>query len=129
LTVPIDRPASIDDARAYDWSLAPTPRRGGSLGGRARRHRSLRMGDAMATAGTRRANDTELPTDPVCAGCGTALSEPYGYCSNCRAAFCFACERAHYCQPGCAAAGCLAGLCVRQVKEGVLSSTWGLPSP
>jgi hypothetical protein len=86
------------------------------------------MADETASATTLRRREIELPTQPVCAGCNAALTEPYGYCSNCRVAFCFACGRGHYCLPGCAESGCLAGLCVRQVKDGVLSSTWGLPA-
>ena len=71
--------------------------------------------------------ELELPEDPVCHGCGLSLSEPYGYCGTCRAAFCFACGRRHYCLPSCRAAGCRAGLCVRVVAGGVLAKTWGLP--
>ena len=71
--------------------------------------------------------EPDLPTDPVCAVCATALTEPYGYCGNCRAAFCFPCGRAHFCLPSCRESGCLAGLCVRVVSGGVLSRTWGLP--
>ena len=82
------------------------------------------MSDATALAGRR---ESDLPTDPVCADCGASLTEPYGYCSNCLAAFCFACGRRHYCLPRCPQAGCRAGLCVRVVAGGVLSNTWGLP--
>jgi hypothetical protein len=68
-----------------------------------------------------------LPESPICAECGLALTEPYGWCSNCRAAYCFPCGRQHFCTPSCPANGCMAGLCVREVKGGVLSPAWGLP--
>ena len=68
-----------------------------------------------------------IPDNPICAGCGIALSEPFGWCSNCRAAFCAACGRKHFCKPTCQAAGCIAGLCVRQVKDGRLSLEWRKP--
>jgi hypothetical protein len=87
------------------------------------------MGQTSEATASSKRTEIELPTEPVCAGCDVALAEPYGYCSNCRVAYCFACGRGHYCTAGCAAAGCLAGLCVREVRGGVLSSTWGLPKP
>ena len=82
------------------------------------------MSDAIAAG--RRAGP-ELPEDPVCADCGRPLTEPYGYCGNCRATYCFACGRAHYCTPSCPELGCRPGLCVRLVSGGVLAKTWGLP--
>lgn len=80
---------------------------------------------AVNDAANRR--EPDLPADPVCAVCGRSLAEPYGYCGNGRAAFCFPCGRAHFCLPSCGESGCLAGLCVRVVSGGVLSKTWGLP--
>ncbi|MDP9469127.1 MAG: hypothetical protein M3Q71_00450 [Chloroflexota bacterium] len=68
-----------------------------------------------------------LPAHPRCAGCGTALGVRFGWCGNCRAAYCFGCGRAHFCTPSCPAGGCHAGLCVRLATNGVLSETWGLP--
>ena len=68
-----------------------------------------------------------LPANPTCAGCGVALAEPFGWCSGCRAAYCFPCGRHHFCSPSCPANGCVAGLCVRVVQGGQLSETWGLP--
>lgn len=62
-----------------------------------------------------------------CADCGVPLGEPFGWCGGCRAAFCFPCGRRHFCMPSCPANGCLAGLCVRAVRGGVVSATWGLP--
>jgi hypothetical protein len=70
------------------------------------------------------------PGDPDgserCAACGGTLAGRYGWCSGCRMALCFACGRRHFCRPACAANGCRAGLCVREVREGVLSDRWGL---
>ena len=85
------------------------------------------MGQTTEATTLRRTTEIELPREPVCAECGSALTEPYGYCSNCRIALCFDCGRGHYCTSTCAASGCLVGLCVRQVRGGVLSTTWGLP--
>jgi hypothetical protein len=74
-------------------------------------------------------NETALPAEPVCADCARSLAEPYGWCANCRAAFCLACGRQHYCMASCRERGCLAGLCVRLVIGGQLAQTWGLPEP
>ena len=68
-----------------------------------------------------------LSAKPVCADCGVELAEPFGYCTNCRAAYCLTCGREHFCLPSCPAAGCRAGLCVRLVSGGVLAERWGLP--
>ena len=68
-----------------------------------------------------------IPDEPQCATCGQTLSEPFGWCSNCRLAYCEACGRSHYCQPTCQAAGCLAGFCVRAVVDGRLSTEWKRP--
>ncbi len=65
-----------------------------------------------------------IPENPICAGCGVALREPLGWCSNCHAAFCDACGSRHFCKPTCQDAGCIAGLCVRQVNNGHLSLQW-----
>ena len=69
----------------------------------------------------------DLPSTPHCATCGVPLADPFGWCGGCRAAYCFPCGRAHFCTPECPARGCYAGLCVREVKGGVLATTWGLP--
>jgi hypothetical protein len=61
-----------------------------------------------------------------CAVCSVSLPEPFGWCENCRAAYCLACARQHFCLPTCQAAGCLAGLCVRLVRDGELSTSWGV---
>jgi hypothetical protein len=68
-----------------------------------------------------------IPEHPQCAICTIALSEPFGWCSNCSAAYCFACGRNHFCMESCLTSGCLAGFCVRVVNKGVLAATWGLP--
>lgn len=69
----------------------------------------------------------ELPTSPSCTTCGAILTEPFGWCSGCRAAYCFPCGRRHFCTPQCPGNGCQAGLCVREVRDGTLSASWGLP--
>lgn len=63
-----------------------------------------------------------------CSDCDRHLSDPFGWCGNCRAAFCFTCGRRHFCKPTCAAEGCHAGFCVREVRNGKLSERWGLPA-
>jgi hypothetical protein len=70
-----------------------------------------------------------IPDNPTCAGCGAALVEPFGWCSNCAAAYCDACAAVHFCLPSCQAAGCLAGFCVRRVEAGKLSLQWRTPAP
>ena len=67
------------------------------------------------------------PASPFCAECGTALATLFGWCSRCRSAYCFPCGQRHFCTPQCPANGCRAGLCVREVRAGLLSTTWGLP--
>jgi hypothetical protein len=68
-----------------------------------------------------------IPEHPRCTTCEVALAEPFGWCSTCRAAYCLGCGRGHYCTPGCPANGCIAGLCVRLVQNGLLADDWGLP--
>ncbi len=68
-----------------------------------------------------------FPASPFCADCNIALSDPFGWCSQCSAAFCVPCGQRHFCTPQCRLNGCHAGLCVREVQDGVLSATWGLP--
>ncbi|MEJ7763167.1 MAG: hypothetical protein WKF80_10295 [Thermomicrobiales bacterium] len=63
-----------------------------------------------------------------CAGCHAPLDDLHGWCGNCRVALCFPCGRTHFCTPSCPAQGCHAGLCVREVRDGVLSAGWGLPN-
>jgi hypothetical protein len=83
----------------------------------------LSMSDSAAT---RQDAKRLLPESPRCDDCDIALSEPYGWCANCRAAYCLPCGRLHFCTPSCLANGCMAGLCVRRVEDGALSETWGL---
>ena len=71
--------------------------------------------------------DRTLPETPACAVCAASLTEPYGWCAGCHKAFCFPCGRLHFCRPSCPDNGCIAGLCVREVRDGVLSERWGLP--
>lgn len=72
------------------------------------------------------------PAAPVaieaCGACGAAVGDRFGWCAGCRLALCFACGRRHFCRPSCPESGCIAGLCVREVRGGVLSERWGLPA-
>ena len=68
-----------------------------------------------------------IPDAPTCAACGVALAEPFDWCSNCQEAYCHRCGQEHYCHDGCRAAGCIAGLCVRTVENGRLSTQWKTP--
>jgi hypothetical protein len=63
----------------------------------------------------------------ACASCGVAIADRFGWCGGCRLAVCFACGRRHFCRPSCQVNGCIAGLCVREVRDGALSDRWGLP--
>lgn len=40
---------------------------------------------------------------------------------------CLDCARAHFCTTECGARGCLAGLCVKEVRDGVVGSDFGIP--
>lgn len=68
-----------------------------------------------------------LPASPICAACDIALSDPFGWCSQCSAAFCLPCGQRHFCTPQCPLNGCHAGLCVREVRDGMLSHAWPQP--
>lgn len=81
---------------------------------------------SIPTTGQPRAA-AQIPADATCASCGQALSEPFGWCSSCREAYCIACGRHHFCTVTCEQHGCHAGLCVRLVSGGRLSADWGLP--
>ena len=39
---------------------------------------------------------------------------------------CLACARTHLCTSQCAARGCLAGLCVKEVRDGVVADDFGI---
>lgn len=73
-----------------------------------------------------------FPKSPVsnaatCASCGGPLEEAHAYCGNCDAHYCLACGSQHFCSATCQANGCIAGLCVRMVRNGELSRQWGVP--
>lgn len=82
------------------------------------------MSDVRPTGGQ---PGMDVPTTRPCAECGAELAEPYGWCGNCRAAYCFPCGRGHFCTAGCVTSGCHAGLCVCVFERGRLSDSWGLP--
>jgi len=68
-----------------------------------------------------------VPADR-CAACD-ALLDParYARCDVCRGAkYCISCAREHLCTARCATSGCIAGLCVHVVREGVADARFGL---
>jgi len=73
-------------------------------------------------------SDLQHPSTALCAGCGNPLGEPHTFCTNCDAHYCLDCGRRHFCTPTCRANGCIAGLCVRVMRNGELSREWGVPS-
>jgi hypothetical protein len=68
-----------------------------------------------------------IPDQVTCADCVRDLQEPFGWCSNCRAAYCLDCGEGHYCLPVCKARGCLAGFCIRTVSDGEIGP-WKVPT-
>jgi hypothetical protein len=72
-------------------------------------------------------NDRQSLDTALCATCGQALGEPHAYCGNCDARYCLTCGSRHFCTATCQANGCIAGLCVRLVRDGELSPRWGIP--
>jgi hypothetical protein len=87
-------------------------------------------GDGDGTGGLAEAWSSprhEIPVAPECVECKMGLEHVFGWCAGCRQAFCFPCGRRHFCHPTCEGNGCLAGYCVREVRDGLLSPRWGLP--
>jgi|GEM_PF-3184006 len=62
-----------------------------------------------------------------CASCSHPLGEPFAHCGICQADYCLGCGARHFCRPSCRENGCLAGMCVKLVVNGELSSKWGVP--
>lgn len=51
----------------------------------------------------------------------------HGVCEVCGGMrLCLDCARAHLCTSECAARGCQAGLCVKEVRNGVVASEFGI---
>jgi hypothetical protein len=61
-------------------------------------------------------------------GCAHLIDESHhaicGVCGGVR--LCLECARAHFCTGECGDRGCTAGLCVREVRDGVLASRYGI---
>ncbi len=62
------------------------------------------------------------------ATCGHPIDpQRHGICEVCHGMLlCVECARTHYCTSECRARGCVAGLCVRGVRDGVVADTFGL---
>jgi hypothetical protein len=69
-----------------------------------------------------------VPADDRCSSCAAPLDlERYARCDVCKGArFCVECARAHLCTARCASNGCIAGLCVRLVRGGVVDPRDGI---
>jgi hypothetical protein len=63
-----------------------------------------------------------------CSVCGTALDAArHARCDVCRGAlFCITCAKAHLCTARCRTNGCIAGLCVHVVRDGVTDARYGV---
>jgi hypothetical protein len=63
-----------------------------------------------------------------CAACGAGLDRArYARCDVCRGAtYCIACANAHLCTSRCTSNGCVAGLCVHLVRDGVTDPRYGI---
>jgi len=62
------------------------------------------------------------------ADCGHPIDpQHHAACEVCGGTrLCLDCARAHLCTSECAARGCLPGLCVKEVRDGVLASEFGV---
>lgn len=60
--------------------------------------------------------------------CGHELDpRAYATCTVCEGlALCLDCARAHFCTSECAVRSCIAGLCVKVVRDGVLADRFGV---
>ena len=69
-----------------------------------------------------------MPAEERCAACGGALDlARYARCDVCRGTrFCIDCARGHLCTARCASNGCIAGLCVHVVRDGVVDLRYGI---
>jgi hypothetical protein len=66
--------------------------------------------------------------DDRCGACGAALDlGRYARCDVCKGArLCIDCARSHLCTARCASSGCIAGLCVHLVRDGVVDPRYGI---
>ena len=62
------------------------------------------------------------------ASCGHEIApNHHAICELCRGMrLCLECARSHYCTSECAARGCIAGLCVKEVRDGIVAVKYGL---
>lgn len=70
------------------------------------------------------------PTPPAlghCASCSVTLDpQLHASCEVCDGVLlCLACAKRHLCSPQCAERGCLPGLCVKMIRDGRTSTTFG----
>jgi len=74
-----------------------------------------------------KARATTAATDG-CAACGAPLDQArHARCDVCHGAlFCIACAKAHLCTARCSTNGCIAGLCVHLVRDGVTDPRYGV---
>ncbi len=70
-----------------------------------------------------------MPVSVEASRCGHDIDERlYAVCAVCgERRMCLDCARSHLCTPECAARGCIAGLCPKLVRDGVVASTYGIP--
>jgi hypothetical protein len=68
-----------------------------------------------------------VPADERCTACDAPLDpQRYARCDVCEGArFCAGCARHHLCTTRCASNGCVAGLCVHIVRDGVADARYG----
>lgn len=69
-----------------------------------------------------------VPVSERCAACDSALDPGrYARCDVCKGArYCIDCGRAHLCTPRCRSNGCIVGLCVHLVRDGVTDARYGI---
>jgi hypothetical protein len=69
-----------------------------------------------------------VPADDRCAACDAPLDPGrYARCDVCNGArFCIGCARGHLCTPRCTSNACIAGLCVHEVRAGVVDARYGI---
>lgn len=69
-----------------------------------------------------------MPSDERCAVCASPLDlARYARCDVCKGArYCISCARGHLCTARCTSNGCIAGLCVHVVGDGVTDTRYGI---
>lgn len=66
--------------------------------------------------------------EPSAATCGHVIDPArHGVCEVCRGMLlCDECARTHFCTGECRARGCVTGLCVKEVRDGVVAEVYGV---